>query len=78
MRYDYYIITLPGDMFENTNDFLRAAIEEAEAKTKLWVTPCVWTAQIIEGKIGDWEIKIKVRRKRRTPPNPQKWVAAII
>ena len=65
--YDYYTIHVPGDMFvgeralESTAD---VAIDEARERARLYCIPAEWTATLVSGELGDWEMVFKVRRKR--------------
>ena len=63
--YDYYTITLPGDMFTDLKDFGDQAIDEARERAKLFCMQCDWVASHISGEPGDMEIAYKVTRRRR-------------
>ena len=64
LKYDYYTVILPGDLFESMEEFKDYAINEAREKAKLYVIPCSWRVKLISGEIGDWEIKFRVCRIR--------------
>jgi len=63
-RYDYYTVKLPGDMEETMERLGQLAIGEAEDRARVYALPCEWTAKHVAGKIGDYEITFRVRRKR--------------
>jgi hypothetical protein len=68
--YDYYTVSIPGDMFigDSSEDQLKQmaqqAITEAKERTKLYSLPSEWTATLVSGEPGDFEVVFKVRRKR--------------
>lgn len=70
--YDTYKIKLPGDVYDNKEDFLDLAIREAKERTTLFVVPCEWKAEFLAGEIGDSEIVIKVVRKRQNKKTQNK------
>jgi hypothetical protein len=61
---DYYTVSIPGDLSDNMRDILEQAIVEAKERTRLYCIPAEWTATRISGEIGDWEIVVRVRRRR--------------
>lgn len=65
LRYDRYVIELPGDMFEFKTDFQDQAIYEARERARLYVIPCHWYARIISGEPGDGIVKVQVTRVRK-------------
>lgn len=65
--YDYYEVSIPGDLADTLQELGQQAIREAEERTKLHAMPCEWTAEPIRGTVGDYEVMFRVRRKRRTP-----------
>ena len=65
--YDYYEVSLPGDIFDGEDALERLAnlaIDEARERAKLYCIPAEWTAERISGEVGDFEVTFKVRRKR--------------
>lgn len=70
--YDTYKIKLPGDVFDKKEQFLDLAILEAREKATLFVVPCEWRAEFLAGEIGDFEVIIKVVRKRRNKKTQNK------
>lgn len=71
--YDYYTIELPGDMFgdlpktEWLDRMANHAIDEARERATLYVIPAEWKVDLVEGEQGDFNIVMKVRRKRCKP-----------
>ena len=66
-RIDYYTVYLPEDVYDfnlpsYTEDICNLAILEAQDRTKLYVIPCIWTAEIVE---YGYELKIRVKRHRK-------------
>ena len=64
---DYYLVRIPGDMCNTLTEVCEAAITEAREKTRIYAIPAEWTARVIKGEIGDWEVTVKVRRRRNKP-----------
>lgn len=70
--YDYYKVSVPGDVFqggtmpedEQKRRLCNCAIDEAREKARLYCIPCEWTAEILRGEVGSWEVVVSVRRKR--------------
>ena len=63
-KYDYYTVSVPGDLETTMHGLSQWAINEAKEGARLCVIPCEWLAWPIQGKVGDLEVKIRVRRKR--------------
>lgn len=63
-RYDYYTISLPGDLFLEIEHFKNYAVNQAMEQTKLYCVPAEWSAKLVKGEVGDNEITFKVCRKR--------------
>lgn len=63
-KYDYYTVSVPGDCYDTREELGQLAIREAEERTKLYCLPCEWTAKLVAGELGDYELSFKVRRKR--------------
>lgn len=63
-RYDYYTVSIPGDLSDDMTVLADQAITEAKERAKLYVMPATWTATRISGEIGDHEVTFKVSRKR--------------
>lgn len=70
MKYDYYEIEIPGDVFqgdsmeEQREGICQQAIDEARERAKLYCVPANWSAHIIKGEPGDTIVTVKVRRVR--------------
>jgi ABC-type glycerol-3-phosphate transport system substrate-binding protein len=62
--YDYYTVSLPGDLFDDIDRLADYAIDTARENAKLYAIPAAWTAKHIRGDIGDNEIVFRVCRKR--------------
>ena len=62
--YDYYTVSVPGDLEATIKGLGRWAIRDAEERASIWAVPCEWTAEPVSGKVGDYEVKFRVRRKR--------------
>ena len=62
--YDYYTVKVPGDLDDNLHDLADHAIQIARDRAKLYCTPCNWTAWLVSGGIGDFEVTFRVRRTR--------------
>jgi hypothetical protein len=64
---DYYKVAVPGDVFDELNAgtlLAELAINEARDRAKLYCVPALWTAKLISGEVGDYEIVFQVVRKR--------------
>jgi len=62
---DYYTIELPGDLFDNAEDFESYAIDVARERARLYVIPCEWQASMVDPEdIGNFEVTVKVKRIR--------------
>jgi hypothetical protein len=68
--YDYYTVSVPGDMEDSIPELGRHAITEAEERARLHCIPCVWTATHLAGEVGDHEVKFRVCRMRRRTTRP--------
>jgi hypothetical protein len=64
MIYDYYIIDVPGDCADTIEELADIAILEARERAKLYCMPCDWRATVIEGEVGCFNVRFKVRRRR--------------
>ena len=68
--YDYYVIELPGDMYDDLpkDEWLERmedhAIDEARDRALLYCIPAEWRVELLEGEQGDFLVMFKVRRKR--------------
>lgn len=62
--YDYYTVSVPGDLSDSMEELGQQAIREAEERTKLYCIPCQWSAEPIKGEIGSYKVLFLVRRKR--------------
>jgi hypothetical protein len=62
---DYYTVTVPGDLADTVTDLAVAAINEARERTRLYCIPAEWTATLIAGEPGDFEVTFRVVRRRR-------------
>ena len=68
--YDYYLIDLPGDMYDDmpTDEWLDKmgdhAIDEARERATLYCMPAEWRTTLVEGEQGDFSVVVKVCRKR--------------
>ena len=65
LKYDYYEVVLPGDLFDTMDEFRDYAVNEARERAKIYALPCSWRTKLISGEIGDWEIKFRVCRVRK-------------
>ena len=63
--YDYYDVEVPGDCADSIEDLADIAINEARERARLYCIPALWTARLVEGAVGDWQVRFKVSRKRR-------------
>ena len=63
-QYDYYTVAVPGDLAETVESLGQHAIREAEDRTTIYALLCEWEATRIAGKVGDYEVTFRVRRKR--------------
>ena len=63
--YDYYTIDVPGDCADTIEELGGIAINEARERARLYCIPALWTARLISGAVGDWEVTFRVSRKRR-------------
>ena len=61
---NYYTVTVPGDLSDNMEDILDQAITEARERARLYCIPAEWTATRVSGELGDFEITVRVCRKR--------------
>lgn len=62
--YDYYTVSVPGDLADTVEALAEQAITEAKERAKLYCVPAVWTAERIGGDVGDFEVRFRVCRKR--------------
>jgi hypothetical protein len=62
--YDYYTVTVPGDLADTLYALAEQAIREAEERTKLYCLPCIWNATRVRGDVGSYEVTFRVCRKR--------------
>ncbi len=62
--YDYYTVSVPGDLETTIKGLGQWAIRDAEERARIYALPCQWDAWPIEGKVGDLEVKFRVRRIR--------------
>ena len=62
LRSTVFDIRVPGDLFDNMDDFLDYAIYQAREEADDYVIPAEWTSEHISGDIGDYEIKFRVKR----------------
>lgn len=62
--YDYYVVDVPGDAFDDKQYVMQQAISEARERTKIYAMPASWTAKVLSGEIGSHNIVVKVTRKR--------------
>ena len=65
MRYDYYMIDVPGDCDDSLEGLARIAIDEARERARLYCLPALWTAVRVVGDVGDLVVRFRVCRKRR-------------
>lgn len=65
MRYDYYMVDVPGDCADSIEDLAGIAIAEARERARLYCLPALWTATLVVGEVGDWVVRFRVCRKRR-------------
>jgi len=63
-QYDYYTVSIPGDLSDDMTVLADQAITEAKERAKLYCVPATWTAQRISGEIGSFEVVFRVTRKR--------------
>jgi hypothetical protein len=61
---DRYIVKVPGDAGPTMTYLLGLAITEARERARLYCMPCEWTAQRLNGDLGDHEVTFKVTRRR--------------
>jgi hypothetical protein len=61
---NYYTVNVPGDAFGTLEEVTDYAINEARERAKLYCIPCEWTARVVSGELGDFEIEVRVCRKR--------------
>ena len=64
MRYDYYMVDVPGDCDDSLEGLASIAIAEARERARLYCIPALWTARRIVGDVGDWTVRFRVCRKR--------------
>lgn len=62
--YDRYMVSIPGDLYDDLEGLGQQAIVEAEARTKLFCIPALWTATLVSGEVGDFSVTFRVVRKR--------------
>lgn len=64
-RYDYYTVSLPSDLFPDTEDgdnqMINHAIDCAREQSRLYAIPCEWRAKIIS---TGHDVTYRVCRKR--------------
>ena len=65
MRYDYYSVDVPGDCADDIATLAGYAINEARERARLYCVPAEWSAQLVCGELGDFNVRFRVRRKRR-------------
>lgn len=69
-RYDVYTVTVPGDTNDEADrkvwleEAAGIAINEARERAKLYCMPANWTATLVKGEQGDFEVTFRVVRKR--------------
>lgn len=63
--YDYYRISIPGDLADSLTELAEHAINEARERARLYCIPCDWEARRVSGEVGDHEVRFVVRRRRR-------------
>ena len=64
MRYDYYMIGVPGDCADSLEELGGIAIDEMRDRARLYCRPAMWTAVRIRGDVGDGTVWFRVCRKR--------------
>ena len=62
---DYYTVAVPGDVYDNVEQLGQLAIDEAKGRARLYAVPAAWTATLVSGEVGDYEVTFRVRRVRR-------------
>ena len=68
--YDYYAVHVPRDAIseedENHEELFRVAYYIAYERARIWVTPCMWTARIIDDpESADYHVRV-CRKRHRT------------
>jgi hypothetical protein len=64
LKTDRYTVRVSGEAFDTIAAVLDAAINEARERAKIFAIPATWGATVVSGKLGDWEIIVRVTRKR--------------
>lgn len=65
---DCYKVKVPGDVFsedEALQQLANLAIDTARDRAALYCVPALWTAKLVSGSVGDFEVVFQVTRKRR-------------
>jgi len=65
MKYDYYVVDVPGDCADSIDELGDVAIAEARERARLYCIPALWLARRISGDVGDWTVRFRVCRQRR-------------
>lgn len=68
MKTDNYTVTVPGDVYGTDSDALERlsdlAINEARERARIYAIPAQWSAKLVAGEVGDFEVTFRVTRKR--------------
>jgi hypothetical protein len=56
---------VPGDCADDIATLADYAINEARERARLYAVPAEWSARVVSGDIGDFNVKFRVRRMRR-------------
>lgn len=70
--YDYFIVSLPGNLANTLREIGLHAITEAKDRARLHIKPATWIARHISGQPGDFHVTFRVCRKRRASTRKKK------
>jgi hypothetical protein len=62
--YDYYLVVVPGNCPRTVKELGGRAIDVARERARLYCLTCAWTARLVAGEVGDFEVTFRVRRRR--------------
>lgn len=63
-RYNYYRVSVPGDMDTDIEKLANYAIDIVRERTRIWYSNCTWRAERVYGEPGDPEVIFRVCRTR--------------